>query len=142
MSSYTGSCHCGAVGYVYETGIPPAQWSVRSCQCSFCRGHQARTTSDSEGRLRLVASDPSRLARYRFALGVTEFLLCKACGVYVAAVSRSPEGSVAVVNVNAMASNDGVAEAQPVSYEDESASDRRSRRAGAWTPVEGDPEVG
>jgi hypothetical protein len=133
LSSYTGSCHCGAVGYVYETGIPPSQWSVRSCQCSFCRGHRARTTSDPNGTVRLVVSDPSRLARYRFALGVTEFLLCKACGVSVA-----PEGSVATVNVNAMASDDGVPEAQPVSYENESASDRRVRRAGVWTPVEGD----
>jgi hypothetical protein len=138
VSSYSGSCHCGAVGYVYETDIPRAQWAVRSCQCSFCRGHRARTTSDPNGLVQLIVSDPSRLARYRFALGVTEFLLCKACGVYVAAVSRSPEGSLAAVNVNAMASDDGVAEAQAVTYEGEAAADRRARRAGVWTPVEGD----
>lgn len=46
---FEGACHCGAIGYLYRTALDPERWNVRACQCSFCRAHAARTTSDPAG---------------------------------------------------------------------------------------------
>jgi hypothetical protein len=35
--AYTGSCHCDAIGFHYVTSRDPSEWSVRVCQCRFCR---------------------------------------------------------------------------------------------------------
>jgi len=40
--------------------------------------------------------------RYRFGLGITDFLLCRKCGVYVAAVMTTAEGALGVLNVNVL----------------------------------------
>ncbi len=137
QTSYEGSCHCGAIGYVFKTNIPPSQWTVRACQCSFCRAHGGYSTSDPNGSVRFVASDPSRLKRYRFALKITDFLVCETCGVYIGAVMPSPKRDVAVFNLRALVSPAEVPDATPVSYEGESPSERRARRDESWTPVEG-----
>lgn len=136
-SSYEGSCHCGAIGYVFRTEIPPSEWAVRACQCSFCRAHGGFSTSDPNGSVRFIISDLSCLSRYRFALKITDFLVCKACGVYVGAVMPSPQRAVAVINLRALVSLAAVPAAHPVSYESESPSERRARREKSWTPLEG-----
>lgn len=43
------------------------------------------TTSDPAGKLVVEVRQPEQIQRYRFALGITDFLLCRTCGVYVAA---------------------------------------------------------
>lgn len=137
-SSYEGSCHYGAIGYIFTTSIPPGEWAVRACQCSFCRAHGGFSTSDLNGSVRFVLSEPGFLSRYRFALQMTDFLLCNRCGVYIGAVMHSPDRPVAVINLNALVKPPAeIPEAKPVSYESESASERRSQREAAWTPVEG-----
>src|ERR671939_662142 len=45
-----GTCHCGNIAIVLETGQDPRSLPLRACDCSFCRKHGARTTSDPEGR--------------------------------------------------------------------------------------------
>ena len=57
MSDWTGRCHCGAVGFAYETAKPPGEWPVRECQCSFCQKHGACYTSDPAGALRFEHRD-------------------------------------------------------------------------------------
>lgn len=136
-SSYEGSCHCGAIGYVFTTSIPPSEWVIRAYQCSFCRAHGGRSTSDPNGSVRFVLSEPSLLSRYRFALKITDFIVCKACGVYVGAVMPSPQSAVAVINLNTLVAPPDLPQAQPVSYEGESPSERQARRERSWTPVEG-----
>ncbi len=61
--TYSGECHCGALGYGYTTSIDPAAWPVRSCQCSFCRRHGARCTSDPAGTLRFAHRKAEQLVR-------------------------------------------------------------------------------
>lgn len=74
------------------------------------------------------------MQRYRFALQTADFLLCRVCGVYVAAVVASPLGRFATLNVNTI---DGVstADATPTSYDGETPDQRQERRMRQWTPV-------
>jgi len=108
---------------------------VRACQCSFCRAHGARTTSDPNGSVTFDIADASKLERYRFGTKTTDFLICNGCGVYLAAVLTSARGQFATLNVNAMQSLPDLAEAAPVSYDGESSEHRMARREQRWTPV-------
>lgn len=136
-STYNGTCHCSAIGYNFTTAIPPSKWSVRACQCSFCRAHGGYSTSDPEGFLRFVISEPSKLQCYRFALKITDFLICGECGIYIGALMRSSYGMYGVINLRALKTSVQIPEAKPVSYEGESAAQRRARREQSWTPVKG-----
>ncbi len=138
-SEYTieGSCHCGAIGFTLRTAQPPELWIVRACQCGFCRSHGARTFADPGGWVSFAVQDSSKLNRYRFGLKTADFLVCSACGVYLASVLTSPHGQFATVNINTLCEPVMVADAQPVSYEGESIEERQARRERRWTPVEG-----
>lgn len=140
--AFEGCCHCGAIRFVFHTAIPPAQWAVRACQCSFCRSHGARTTADPEGALEFRIADPSKLQTYRFGTRTSSFLICRECGIYVAAAIATPAGRFATLNVNAIHPQPALPEATPVSYDGESAVDRQARREKRWTPMTGDlPDV-
>jgi hypothetical protein len=135
---FEGSCHCGAIEYTYTTALAPARWPVRLCQCSFCRGHGARATSDPAGELQFRFERPEFLRRYRFALRTADFLVCKECGTYVAAVLLSGRGAQAAINVNTLRTPPkGLPPGKPVSHDGESGEARRGRRVQTWTPVVG-----
>lgn len=136
--AYEGGCHCGAIEYTYTTMLAPARWPVRLCQCSFCRGHGNRATSDPVGELQFRFERPEFLRRYRFALRTADFLICKECGTYVAAVLLSGRGAQASINLNTLrAAPKGLRPGKPVSHDGESGEDRRGRRVQTWTPVVG-----
>jgi hypothetical protein len=133
---HDGACHCGAIGLELTLQWTPAETPVRACGCNFCRAHGARTVSDPAGLLELYFRDPSRVQRYRFGLETADFLLCRECGVYVAAVAATERGLAGTVNVNALADRDSFDEQPPVvSYDGESAQERRVRRSARWTPT-------
>ena len=133
--AFEGRCHCGAIGFTLRTSQPPARWAVRACQCSFCRGHGARTIADPEGSVTFQITEASKLRRYRFGTQSSDFLICGNCGVYVAALLTSSNGQFATLNINTIRAPLEVSEAVPVSYEGESGEQRQSRREQRWTPV-------
>lgn len=134
--SYTGSCHCQAIGFRYLTSIRPADWSIRACQCRFCRAHNALSTSDPGGQLQFLAGDPARLRRYRFSLRTADFLLCSNCGVYIGAVIETDAGRYGIINTHALSARPPqIAAVAPVSYDGEDTGGRISRRQDRWTPV-------
>ena len=135
---FEGSCHCGAISYSLRAAQPPELWTVRACQCKFCRSHGARTFADPDASVSFAIADSSKLERYRFGLQTADFLVCRACGVYVASVLTSPRGQFATVNINTLCEPVTVADAQPVSYDGESIEQRQARRERRWTPVAGD----
>ena len=45
MKTYHGGCHCGALGFEFSTALEPSAWSIRACQCNFCRAHAGVYTS-------------------------------------------------------------------------------------------------
>ena len=137
---YRGGCHCGAIGFRFHTQIAPPDWSIRACQCRFCRLHDALSTSDPGGSLEFVAARPELLQRYRFALRTADFLLCRDCGVYIGAVIETDQGSYGIINTHALAEQpEDIAAVQPISYDGEETPGRVSRREERWTPVPGVP---
>ena len=131
MSVYRGACHCGAVGARFETAIPAAQLDVRADQCGFCRRHGAKTVSDPAGKLALRFREAA-VERYRFGTRLSDFIVCRSCGAYVAAIIEG-YGVLNVVGADVP----GLADrpARPVSYEDESDDVRLARRRQRWTPL-------
>jgi len=141
MSDYPGSCHCGAIGFTYRTDIEPDRWSIRACQCSFCRAHDALSTSDPAGQLSFAAARPELLKKYRFGLVTADFLLCRECGVYIGAVIASTGGAFGIINVHALTETpENLAAVTPISYDGEDAGGRVSRREERWTPATEFPE--
>lgn len=136
MSAWRGGCHCGAVGFEYRTERPPAEWSVRACQCSFCRKHGACYTSDPAGSVRFAHEDATAVASYRFGQETADFIFCGRCGGYLGAVTEEAGQALMVVNLRALdPAPESLPLAQPMSYEGETRGDRDSRRASRWTPV-------
>jgi hypothetical protein len=136
LEAYEGRCHCGAVGFVYRTALPGAHWSIRACQCSFCRAHDALSTSDPQGELEFRARDPDLLQRYRFGGRTADFLLCRRCGVYVGAQMAADSRIFGIINVHALVKPPAeLPAAAAMSYDGESDLARRSRRMQRWTPV-------
>ena len=134
--AYEGSCHCGAIGWTYRTALVPSRWPVRSCQCSFCRRHATRCTSDPAGSVEFSIADRDALHRYRFGLQTAEFLMCRHCGVYIGAYADGPGGRFATLNLNALKSQvDGLPAATATFYDSEDREGRILRREHRWTPV-------
>ena len=131
MSGYPGACHCGAIGVFFETDADPSLLQVRACQCSFCRRHGAKTVSDPDGRLTL-SFDAESVHLYRFGTRSADFLICRECGDYVAAVMDD----VAVLNVVAADLIPFAGrQSEPVTYDAETPDEKRARRRARWTPL-------
>ena len=131
MSLYEGACHCGALSARFETAIAPVAMDVRADQCGFCRRHGAKTVSDPAGRLTLAFREPA-IERYRFATRSSDFIVCRACGAYMAAIIEG-FGVLNVVGADIRAFADRPA--RPVDYDEETAAMRLARRRERWTPL-------
>ena len=131
MTVFEGSCHCGAVTARFETAIPPETIEVRADQCGFCRRNGAKTVSDPAGRLTLKFREQA-IERYRFGTRTSDFIVCRGCGVYVAAVIEG-YGVLNVVgaDIRPLAERTAV----PVDYDAETPESRLGRRRARWTPL-------
>ncbi len=135
MTTYTGSCHCGGIKIRFDSAKQPAEMRVGRCGCSFCRRHGARTMGDPAGSVAFRAA-PEAISRYRFGLGITDYLLCRKCGAYVGAVMEDEGRSIGIVNVNSLDIRDAFDAAPPLhNYDGEDAERRRSRRRKFWMPA-------
>lgn len=133
--NYSGQCHCGKVKASFETQKTPQELGVRTCQCDFCRRHGAINISDPDGTI-LIEAAAEDVNRYRFALRTADFLICRHCGVYIAAVMGEGGKIVSTINVAGLRMEDflGIAEA-PMDYDAETTEDRIERRFTKWTPT-------
>jgi hypothetical protein len=140
MVTYTGTCDCGDINIEYRTDLVPADWPIRECQCSFCRKHAMLSTSDPDGEVVLTVRDPASLRRYRFATGVTDFLICARCGVYVGATVVNDGWMVINGRVMDCAAELLARAAEPRIFDDESSDERIARRKHMWSRcrVDGD----
>jgi hypothetical protein len=92
--------------------------------------------SDPQGLFEVRADDWSLVESYRFGTRSCDFLICRRCGVFIAAVSETTMGARAVVNVNCL--NDrGDFTSTPVIHDfgGETIDTRASRRAANWMPA-------
>ena len=136
MTTYSGSCHCGAVRINFASDKKPEEMRVGRCGCSFCRRHGARTLGDPAGSVEFRAA-PHDLIRYRFGLGITDYLLCARCGTYVGATMPDDGGTIGIVNVNSLDVRDAFDAAPPLHhYDGEDEARRRARRRKFWMKAE------
>jgi hypothetical protein len=105
---------------------------IGRCACSFCRRHGARTMGDPGGSVEFRAA-PNAVSRYRFGLGITDYLLCSKCGTYVGAIMEDEGQSIGIVNVNMLDIRDTFDPAPPLHvYDGENTEKRRARRRKFW----------
>lgn len=129
-----GACHCGQVEVAFETAMAVADLPLRACGCSFCRRHGTKAVADPNGLL-TISAVPNGLNRYRFGLRTADYLICRTCGAYVAAVISGNGEERATLNVTATAISElADRHAEPVDYDRENADGRRARRLTSWTP--------
>jgi hypothetical protein len=101
MKRFEGHCNCGNLSFIFEASAGLEALGIRACQCNFCRAHNARATSDPNGAIHFSVREPELLARYRMGHGITDFLICARCGIYVAAVMDDASAQLMTVNANA-----------------------------------------
>jgi len=136
---YLAGCHCGALSAHYRTTLPTASWPVRACQCAFCTAHGALSTSDPSGWLTFSASKPEILQRYQFGTRSSDFLICRACGVYLGAVMTRGLQRCGVLNVRTLRPPPpDLPVPQPMQYGAEGTEERSQRRSARWTPLSAD----
>src|ERR1700676_217391 len=135
-AKYEGACHCGALSIRYESAAVPETWSVRACQCSFCRLHAALSTSDPGGSLAFSATDRADVQRYRFGMRTADFLICRRCGVYVGATFAAATGRFGIVNLRTLRHMpDALPSPASMHYDDQSPAARALRREARWTTL-------
>ena len=112
---------------------PPRPFHCAAAGAAFCRTHGARASTDAAGTLEITERDPG-LTRYRFGHQITDFLICRGCGAYVAAVMEIDGALYATLNANMLDARDRLDPAPPLAdYEAETAAERRERRRTNWT---------
>jgi hypothetical protein len=133
--TYRGACHCGNIEVSLQSGKTPSELGVRTDTCAFCNKHHALYTSDPSGQIAVRVHDAGLLERYRFGTRTADFLVCRRCGVLVAACMADPP--LAVVNVNALEARAAflAGAVQVADLDGESLDARLARRCAKWTPV-------
>ncbi len=131
----TGQCHCGNVNATIALSQPASEISLRACQCTFCRRHGAVSLADPDGEAVFSFGDDS-ITKYNFGLGVTDFLICPRCGIYVAATMADGDRLLAVVNSAGLSLKEFADhEALPMDYDGEDVGNRLARRKSKWMPA-------
>jgi len=133
--TYLGACHCQNFEVRLESDKTPSELGSRTDTCSFCAKHHAIYTSDPGGEVHVSVRDASLVQRYRFGTKTADFMLCRACGVFVG--PYMPEPALAVINVNVLAARAAFLanHLQVADFDGESLEARLSRRRARWTPV-------
>lgn len=133
---YKGQCHCGAILIELESERPPGEQLLGACQCSFCRKHNAHAFSDPKASVRIIASEPQHLQRYRFGLETSEQIICKCCGVYVAMTLTDEDQVWSVINIDTLDDRAlFTREPEPRYYDAEDRASRIARRKAQWCPT-------
>jgi hypothetical protein len=133
---HRGGCHCGNIHVRLRLSKPPQENPLRACACSFCRAHNTRTVADPAGLFEVWADDWALVEPYRFGSRSADYLVCRRCGIYVAAVGETAAGQRAVVNVNCLDDRASFTQApNTTDYDGETTETRLARRASNWMPA-------
>jgi hypothetical protein len=130
----TGGCHCGNLRIAFGFARNPTDLIPRVCDCSFCAKHGASYIFDQEGRLSIEVTRSDMLGEYRQGLEIARFLVCRRCGVLIAALFD--EGAISYGALNARCLEEPVEFGLPQAVPSGSLSGEKRRRiwARVWTP--------
>ncbi len=131
MPRLAGGCHCGNIAVSIELTRAPDTYHPRACDCGFCRKHGAAWVADPQGSLLIRIHDERDAGRYAQGAEIAEMLLCRRCGVLVAALWRS-QRLYGVVNASVLAARDQFADPKPVSPKELSPEQKVSRWQSIW----------
>ena len=126
-----GGCHCGNIAVSVKLSCAPPACRPRACDCAFCRQHGAAWVSDPRGSLEIVIRDARDAGRYAQGAGIAEMLLCRRCGVLVAALWQG-DTLHGVVNASVLAAREEFAPVQAVSPRQLSAEEKVRRWRQIW----------
>ena len=92
--------------------------------------------ADPDGNLEVWADDWSLVENYRFGSKTCDFLICRRCGVFIAAAAEMSVGTRAVLNVNCLSDRESFTSVRVLhDFEGETSAIRLSRRAANWMPA-------
>ena len=83
--------------------------------------------------------DQDKVSKYQFGHGITDFLICTVCGVYVCAMMEDEENKQILANciVNALEfMNGSIQESIGINYDLETPGSRLERRRKSWMRAE------
>ena len=114
LTTYRGSCHCGAVRF--EADLDLTRPSYR-CNCSICRRTRFWPAVATPEGFRLLSGE-SELTQYLFHTRKNQHYFCRHCGVRPFGVgTETPVGKMIGVNLGCL---EGVAEEElsriPITY--------------------------
>jgi hypothetical protein len=130
---FYGGCHCGQLRIEFSTGVDPANFTPRECDCSFCQKHGAAYISDPAGRLS-VSFSRGALRKYRQGSNTAEFLVCGQCGVLVAVTYEHNSRIYGAVNIGCLNGHTGLGSSVPASPQMLSPDEKVSRWLKLWVP--------
>lgn len=91
--------------------------------------------SDPEGLFEVWADDWSLVELYRFGKRTADFIICRRCGVFIAAISEAA-GTRAVVNANCLDDRARFTSVPALhDFEGETGETRSARHARNWMPA-------
>ena len=82
------------------------QWLPQNEHVQARSGLSSGGFADRDGLFEVWADDWSLVENYRFGTRTCDFLICRRCGVFIAAVTESAEGTRAVVNANCLSNRE------------------------------------
>jgi hypothetical protein len=98
-TTYTGSCHCGAVRYTVEADLSQP---VVACNCSICGRSGTLLAFVPAAKFTLEQGSDS-LSDYQFHRNQIHHLFCKKCGIKSFARGKTPDGhEMAAINVRCL----------------------------------------
>ncbi|HEY4241342.1 MAG TPA: GFA family protein [Kofleriaceae bacterium] len=98
MTTYNGSCHCGAVKFTVEADLDNP---VLACNCSMCGRAGTLLTFVPDDKFTLVSGDDN-LTDYQFNKNVIHHLFCKTCGIKSFAWGTKDGHKMRAVNARAL----------------------------------------
>jgi hypothetical protein len=95
MTTYTGSCHCGAIAFEVEGKID----SGLACNCSICSRKGSVLWFVPRSSLKLKTPE-SAVSTYTFNKHVIKHQFCPRCGIHTHGEGTDPKGNaMAAINL-------------------------------------------
>jgi hypothetical protein len=95
MTTYTGSCHCGAIAFEVEGKID----SGLACNCSICSRKGSLLWFVPRAALELKTPE-SAISTYTFNKHVIKHRFCSKCGIHTHGEGVDPKGNaIAAINL-------------------------------------------
>jgi hypothetical protein len=132
MEPLNGKCYCGNIHLTVTLSREPSAVNPRACDCDFCQKHGAAYVSDPRGSLDIRIGDEREVNRFQQGSETADMLLCRRCGVLVAALYRDADRLFGTLNVQALDCRADFGAQVPVSPKSLAADEKTKRWRELW----------